>query len=122
MTRGQRKRKSLKELKEEIKTLSEEKDDMTAMKVQNEYLAERMANKIIVEKEVLSHMQDLLINQKKEVKEKEKAIRTLKSSLRKKNRNVNELNDQILSLERRKKLRENRVKRLKEFNPSRRGI
>ena len=121
MPRGKRKEKSQRELLEEIVVLDHMRDKANATKDQNQFELERVEESLLSEGKDLTHLKDLLKNLKIDVKDKEKDIRVLKSNKRKRKRNIIDLQESIESCKRRRKLRVNRIEKLMEFNPSKRG-
>jgi len=108
-------------LLEEIVVLDHMRDKANATKDQNQFELERVEESLLSEGKDLTHLKDLLKNLKIDVKDKEKDIRVLKSNKRKRKRNIIDLQESIESCKRRRKLRVNRIEKLMEFNPSKRG-
>jgi len=122
MSRGKRREKSRQELNEEITTFDIAIDDTILERTINEQKRIVAIKGVLYEKTKLQSMSVALKEQKKGIKEQEKVVRIFKKNLRGLNGKLSELDDKIISLQRRKKLRENRIKKLKEFNPTRREV
>jgi len=120
--RGKRIEKSQKELIDEIVFLDQMQDKASATRDHNRDELEETEESLLSEGKDLSHLKDILKNLKIDIKEKEKDIRVLKSNKRKRKRIIVDLQESIESFRRRRKLRENRIKKLMEFNPSKRGV
>jgi len=122
MSRGKRREKSRQELNEEITTFDIAIDDTILERTISEQRRIVAIKDVLFEKTKLQSISVALKEQKKGIKEQEKVVRIFKKNLRGLNGKLSELDDKIISLQRRKKLRENRIKKLKEFNPTRREV
>jgi len=118
--RDLRREKDLKELRREIQELETEKSKAFDRIALVKSLKGKTELSLLLKQEEETSLETEITNYKMKNKDLKILIRTFRKEIRKSKREIEELDNLVLSLNRRKKLRENRIERKMSFNPSKR--